>query len=110
MSNNRLYGPRDDALGICAKSGKQMRLGDMVRDGYYEGLLVDPDWYDPPHPQEKLLPVFDPEGIQDPSPDLDGAQSEALVLNVPVYRLSTNSVDDPFTIFTDFHPPTLTIT
>lgn len=105
----RTYAPRDNTLGICAKSGKQMRLGDMVEDGYYEGLMVDPAWYDPPHPQEKLLPIFDPESVERPSPDLDSAQSEEVIVQVPVFNIETGVTAPPLEIIIELNNPTVTV-
>ena len=38
------------ALGECARSGRKMLLRNMIADGYYPNLIVDPEWYDPKHP------------------------------------------------------------
>jgi hypothetical protein len=46
-----------------------MLLKDMIADGYYENLLVDPAWRDAPHPQEHLPKFHDPEVLYRPSPE-----------------------------------------
>lgn len=59
-----------NAVAICNRSGWKMYRADMVEDGYLKGLLVHPEWYDPPQPQEE---PFDPEegiAIYKPAPDL----------------------------------------
>lgn len=59
------------AVGICARSGRKMLLKDMVPDGEYPNLLVDPAWRDIYHPQKR--PVNTDEGIvlKRPAPDID---------------------------------------
>lgn len=61
----------DNAVGICARSGRKMLRKNMVPDGQYPNLLVDPAWRDMKHPQEK--PVTTEEGIvlNRPAPDTD---------------------------------------
>ncbi len=55
-------------MGQCARSGRWMMLKDMVRDGRYPNLMVDPDWYEGVHPQERLIPMDDPVALRRPSP------------------------------------------
>lgn len=64
------------AWGECQRSGRKMLLKDLVVDGQYPYLLVDPDWRDPQHPIEKMYPSDDPVALRHPSPrrDLDSAQ------------------------------------
>ena len=57
------------AVGICARSGRKMPLRDMVPDGNYPGLLVDPDWRDIKHEQETPVDVSDAEALRRPAPD-----------------------------------------
>ena len=59
------------AMGICARSGRKMKLCDMVEDGNYPGLLVDPDWRDIKHEQERPVDVSDAEALRRPAPDTD---------------------------------------
>lgn len=64
------YARNKDSVAICNRSGQKMLRRDMIEDGYIRGLLVHPDWYDPPHPQEQ---PFDPDegiAIYRPAPDL----------------------------------------
>ncbi len=64
------YARGKNAVGICARSGRKMRLNDMVKDGE-TGQLVDPSWRDIYHPAKK--PVRTEEGIalRRPAPDVD---------------------------------------
>ena len=59
----------DNAVGICARGGHKMLLRDMVSDGQYPGLMVDPAWRDIKNPQERKMT----EGIalRRPAPDID---------------------------------------
>ena len=66
------------ALGECARSGRKMLLRNMIADGYYPNLIVDPMWYEPKHPQESLPSVHDPVTLFRPAPDRD--QSGAVIL------------------------------
>ncbi len=59
------------ALGECARSGRKMLLRNMIADGYYPNLIVDPEWYEPKHPQESLPSVHDPVTLFRPAPDRD---------------------------------------
>ena len=59
------------AVGICARSGRKMLLRDMVPDGNYPGLLVDPDWRDIKHEQETPVDVSDAIALRRPAPDTD---------------------------------------
>jgi len=63
------------AVGECARSGRKMLLKDMVSDGYYPSLVVDPAWYEGKHPQESLPEIEDPVSLWRPAPerDLSGA-------------------------------------
>ena len=83
------YARTHKTWGYCARSGRRMLLKDMVRDGYDEGLLVDPKYYDPPHPQEKLKPIDDPVSVYRPAPDLD---KPAFKFMFPVYDLANDAV------------------
>lgn len=44
-------------------------LKDMVPDGQYPGLLVDPDWRDIKHPVEKPFDATDAQTLRRPAPD-----------------------------------------
>lgn len=67
--SSRRYASGKHAVGICARSGRKMRLMDLVSDGQYPNMLVDPDWFEPKHPQELLPKVGDPIGLFRPAPD-----------------------------------------
>lgn len=59
------------AVGECARSGRKMMLKDMVSDGYYPSLVVDPAWYEGKHPQESLPEIEDPVSLWRPAPERD---------------------------------------
>jgi len=59
----------DKAWGECARSGRRLLLRDMVQDGRYPGMLVDPDWWEGEHPQEKPVKVDDPVALRRPAPE-----------------------------------------
>ncbi len=86
------------AVGECARSGRKMLLRNMVADGYYPNLIVDPAWYEPKHPQESLPKVKDPTVLYRPAPerdkvnaiiDMDGLQA------VTGFTLGRITVDAP---------------
>lgn len=58
------------AWGICGRSGRKMLLRDMVFDGRYPNMRVDPAWYEARHPQETLPRVEDPIALYAPSPEV----------------------------------------
>lgn len=73
------YAKGTKAWGICGRSGKKMLLEDMVFDGRFPNLRVDPDWYEDKHPQEFLPKVEDPTALYRPSPEvIDGPSSPVL--------------------------------
>lgn len=59
------------AVGECARSGRKMLLKNMVSDGYYPSLIVDPAWYEGKHPQESLPEIEDPVALWRPAPERD---------------------------------------
>ena len=59
------------AWGRCARSGRRMKLLDMVADGNYPGLMVDPDWRDIKNEQERPIDVSDAIALRRPAPDTD---------------------------------------
>lgn len=59
------------AVGECARSGRKMLLKNMVSDGYYPSLVVDPAWYEGKHPQESLPEIEDPVSLWRPAPERD---------------------------------------
>lgn len=67
------------ALGECARSGRKMLLRNMVADGYYPNLIVDPMWYEPKHPQESLPSLKDPVTLFRPAPDRDNVSALLLL-------------------------------
>ena len=65
------YAKGTHAVGICARSGRKMALRDMVPDGEFPNLLVDPAWKDEFHPQKKPVRIEEGIALKKPSPDLD---------------------------------------
>lgn len=63
------YARGKHAVGECQRSGKKLPYKDMVRDGYYPNLMVAPEWYEAPHPQEHLPAVHDPVALHRPAPE-----------------------------------------
>ena len=60
-----------NALGTCARSGRKMKLSDMVQDGYKPGLMVDPAWRDTRHPAERPVNMEEGIALRRPAPDID---------------------------------------
>lgn len=57
--------------GECARSGRRVRLDELVRDGQNTSILVAADEYDPYHPQLRLSPKKDlrmESVVRNPSP------------------------------------------
>lgn len=71
------------ALGECARSGRKMLLRNMIADGYYPNLIVDPHWYEGKHPQESLPSVHDPVTLFRPAPDRDLVSAQINLGGVP---------------------------
>lgn len=64
------YAKGSRAWGICGRSGRKMLLNDMVFDGRYPNMRVDPAWYEGKHPQEYLPAIEDPVALFRPSPEV----------------------------------------
>lgn len=71
------YARGSRAYGECARSGQRMLLHDMVRDPR-TGLLVAPDWAEPPDPRPPT-DLNDGIALADPAPDLDKANYGVVV-------------------------------
>jgi hypothetical protein len=69
------------AIGFCARGGHKLKYRELVHDGRYPWLMVDPAWREEPHPQERLRPHKDPVALKYPAPDPMPAPS-APVLSV----------------------------
>lgn len=80
------YTQNDEAWGECARSGLRTPLKDLVKDGYQKGIYVRRDFYDPPHPQEKLKPLYDPEMVRIQAPRLD---VDVVNVTFPGYDITT---------------------
>lgn len=70
------------AVGECARSGRKMLLEDMVSDGYYPSLMVDPAWREERHPQERLPEINDPVALYRPSPEREGGPTSPVLEGV----------------------------
>lgn len=64
------YASGKHALGMCMRSGLRAPYSKLVQDGYDRNLWVLPDFYDPPHPIERIPPAFDAQNLHHPSPEL----------------------------------------
>jgi hypothetical protein len=65
------------AINECQRSGKRVPYRDRVEDGYVPGLMVAPDWYEPPHPlDEPLLDIDDPVALYKPAPEISKPPGE----------------------------------
>lgn len=83
------YSDGKKAWGQCARTGKRMLLKDMVPDGRFPGLLVDPAAWEDKHPQETLKPLPpEPQAVRRPAPDRDRPVS---VVTFPGYDLVTGA-------------------
>ena len=78
-----------------------MLLNDMVSDGYYPSLVVDPAWYEGKHPQESLPEIEDPVALWRPAPerDLSGGTlrfrpGDGLFTGFAIRCLTIDAVDD----------------
>jgi hypothetical protein len=78
-----------------------MMLKDMVSDGYYPSLVVDPAWYEGKHPQESLPEIEDPVSLWRPAPerDLSGATvrfrpGDGLFTGFAIRCLTIDAVDN----------------
>lgn len=63
------YATGKRAWGICGRSGRRMLLRDMVFDGRYPNMRVDPAWWEPKDPLETIPKVEDPIALWRPSPE-----------------------------------------
>lgn len=67
------------AWGICGRGGHKMLLRDMVFDGQFPNMRVDPAWYEPKHPQERFPAVEDAVALFRPSPEVVAAPTTPVV-------------------------------
>ena len=81
------------ALGRCARSGRKMLLRDMVRDGYEPNLLVDPKWYEPPEPAERLYPTEDAIALRVSAPE--SSRQITNIVTWPNYSVTDDVVNYP---------------
>jgi len=98
MALGSAYAKGKWALGECRRSGRKMLLRNMVADGYYPNLIVDPEWYEPKHPQESLPKVRDPVSLFRPAPDQDRSDATVRLDDnqlVTGYSLGNVTVDFP---------------
>jgi len=76
------YARGERAWGICGRSGRKMLLKDMVFDGRYPNMRVDPAWYEAKHPQETLPRVEDPVALYRPSPEVIAAPTAPVITSL----------------------------
>lgn len=78
--------------GICQRSGRRLPRDEMVEDGQLKGLLVDPRWYEPQHPQERPARVKEEIAVRRPaSENTDPDQST--VVEFPRHNLTTGAYE-----------------
>jgi hypothetical protein len=71
------YAAGKRAWGECQRSGRKMLLRDMIEDGRYPGLMVDPAWREDKHPSEEpLTDIDDPIALRNPAPELSKPAGE----------------------------------
>lgn len=73
-----------------------MLLRDMVPDGHIPGMLVDPAWYEPKHPLEKIKTKSDPIAVRKPAPD---KSPSGYTLQVPFYDIPSDDTIARFSFF-----------
>lgn len=78
------YAKGQHAWGICGRSGKKMLLKDMVFDGRYPNMRVDPGWWEDKHPQEFLPKVEDPVALYRPAVEVIDGPLAPIALAVQV--------------------------
>lgn len=86
----RQYARGERAWGICGRSGRKMLLRDMIFDGRFPNMRVDPDWYEARHPLETLPMVDDPVALYRPSPEVIDAPSAPVVTLVLISPTQVN--------------------
>lgn len=94
MTVGREYARGTMAWAICQRCGLRLLLGDSVFDGRFAWLIVHPECYEPVHPQERLISVFDPVTLYRPSPESDNTVSPVLdipIVTPPVISLTWSS-------------------
>lgn len=71
-------------VGICQRSGKKVKRGELVEDDQVKGLLVAKEWYEIYHPQ-LLPPPMRADGIARfrPAPDDSLAPPAPVLVIVP---------------------------
>jgi hypothetical protein len=57
-----------------------MLLNDMVFDGQFPNMRVDPAWWEPKHPLERLTKMSDPVALWRPAPEDQGSQVDRIQL------------------------------
>lgn len=84
-----------DNWTVCMRCGKDLYASQAVADGYDDGLIVCPDCYDPPHPQDYIKPFVDDmkplEGVS--TGDLDSGQYDAGTDNSNINTVSTETLE-----------------
>lgn len=85
MANGARYARGDLAWGMCARSGQRLLLKEMVEDPL-TGLLVAPDWAEPPL-MRPPTDIIDGVALDRPAPDLD--RFDAVVVIGQIVDLST---------------------
>lgn len=94
------YAKGSRAWGECRRSGKRLLLRDMVRDGQFPNMLVAPDWYEPRHPQERLISAGDGVALYNPAPETGGEGDEQTFRFPAVDPQTFQAIQNPIWGFT----------
>lgn len=91
-------------LGECGKSGIQTELKYLVKDGYFKGLLVLPEYYEPPDPQTKRANAADAIVLRNPSPRRDEI---GITIRFPTMSAQYLTVNPPLSMTATLNSPTI---
>jgi len=91
------YARGSHAWGECERSGKKMLLSRMVEDGYDIGLMVDPVFYDPPHPQDVPATAGEAVALERPAPPRNAFSP---VVSLPLYDVVNDQNNSAFPLGT----------
>lgn len=93
----RKFAQGKQAWGECQRSGIKMLLKDMVEDGYQKGLMVHPDFYEAPHPQDTPARAGEGIALRRPAPPQNRFRA---VISLPLYDVMNDSLKDSFPLGT----------
>lgn len=90
MTVGREYAKGTKAWGRCQRCDLRALLHELIFDGRYPWLRVHPECFEPVHPQERLVSVYDPVALYHPSPESNNTVAPVLeaVLALPTVTLN----------------------